>query len=211
MGLKQGLFVTLEGPDGSGKSTQRALLAQALRAFGYKVVETREPGGSPLAERIRKLVLDPANKGLRNGTELLLFEAARFQHVEDSIRPALAKGCVVLCDRFTDSTVAYQGAGRALAKADVAWLNRFACSGLKPDLTLVYDLGVKEGLRRARRAKGKADRMEKVAQGFHARVRLAFRAMARKEPKRMKLLAVNGRAPHAIAEEGLALILKRLP
>jgi dTMP kinase len=207
---KKGLFVTLEGPDGSGKSTQRRLLAAALRKKGCKVVETREPGGSPLAEKIRALVLDPANHGFAHGTELLLFEAARCQHVEDTIRPALRQGSVVLCDRFTDSTMAYQGAGRALHKADVAWLNRFATAGLKPDLTLIYDLGAQQGLTRAKRLKGHADRMESADLAFHRRVRAAFKAIARAEPRRAKLIAVEGRSPQAVAEAGLALIQGRL-
>lgn len=208
---KKGLFVTLEGPDGSGKSTQRRLLAAALRKSGYKVVETREPGGSPLAEKIRALVLDNKNQGFVAGTELLLFEAARCQHVADLILPALEKGAVVLCDRFTDSTVAYQGAGRALRRADVLWLNRFASAGLKPDITLVYDLSPQEGLRRARRFKGRADRMETADLAFHRRVRSAFRSLARSQSRRVKLIRVDGQSPQAIADEGLVLMLKRLP
>lgn len=208
---KKGLFVTLEGPDGSGKSTQRRLLAAALRKSGYKVVETREPGGSPLAEKIRDLVLDPKNQGLVAGAELLLFEAARCQHVADLILPALKKGAVVLCDRFTDSTLAYQGAGRALRQADVLWLNRFATAGLKPDLTLVYDLGAQEGLKRARRLKGRSDRMEKADLAFHRRVGSAFRRLARTQSRRVKLIRVDGQSPQAIADQGLVLMLKWLP
>jgi dTMP kinase len=207
---KRGLFVTLEGPDGSGKSTQRRLLAAALRKSGRKVLETREPGGSPLAERIRDLVLDPRFKGFKPGTELLLFEAARFQHVEDTIRPALAKGWVVLCDRFTDSTLAYQGAGRSLPLASVRWLNAFATQGLKPDLTLVYDLGVAEGLRRAKRFKGGSDRMERVKGAFHRAVRAAFLRLAKAEPRRVKLIKVAGLGPEAVAAAGLQHLLKRL-
>lgn len=207
---KKGLFVTLEGPDGAGKSTQRRLLAAALRQKGHKVIETREPGGSPLAEKIRELVLDPKHQGFGPLTELLLFEAARAQHVQDTILPALKKGAVVLCDRFIDSTSAYQGAGRALKAADVEWLNRFATAGLKPHLTLVYDLGAKEGLRRARRLKGHADRMESADLAFHRRVGLAFRALARKEPRRVKLIAVAGRSAEAVAEAGMAWLQRRL-
>lgn len=207
---KKGLFVTLEGPDGSGKSTQRRLLAAALRKSGHKVVETREPGGSPLAEAIRAMVLDPKHHGFTDATELLLFEAARAQHVADTITPALAKGAVVLCDRFIDSTSAYQGAGRALKPAVVSWLNHFASGGLKPGLTLVYDLKETEGLRRARRLKGHADRMERADLGFHRRVRSAFRSLAKREPKRVKLIKVDGQSPEAVAEQGLALIARRL-
>jgi dTMP kinase len=207
---KKGLFVTLEGPDGAGKSTQRRLLAAALRKAGHKVVETREPGGSPLAEVIRALVLDPKHHGLTDRAELLLFEAARAQHVADTILPALKVGAVVLCDRFSDSTLAYQGAGRALKRADVEWLNRFATAGLAPDLTLVFDLGSAEGLRRAKRLKGSADRMEQADLAFHRRVRAAFLALARSAPRRVKRLAVDGKTPEAVAAEGLALISKKL-
>lgn len=207
---KTGLFVTLEGPDGSGKSTQRRLLAAELRRNGFKVVETREPGGSPLAEKIRALLLDSKNQGLGNGTELLLFEAARFQHIQDTILPALVQGKVVLCDRFTDSTLAYQGAGRAISLKDVAALNRFATQGLKPDLTLVYDLSAEEGLRRSRKRGQRADRMERAALSFHRRVRKAYRALARTQPGRVKLIPVQGQAPEAVAAQGLALIARKL-
>lgn len=207
---KKGLFVTLEGPDGAGKSTQRRLLAAALRKARFVVVETREPGGSKLAEVIRELVLNPKHRGLTDRTELLLFEAARAQHVADTIVPALAKGKVVLCDRFTDSTVAYQGAGRALKRGEVAWLNRFATAGLKPHLTLVYDRDAAEGVRRSKHASGKADRMEKAGQSFHARVRAAFKRMAAAEPRRIKRIVVDGKTPKSVADEGLALILKKL-
>lgn len=204
--------MSLEGPDGSGKSTQRALLAKHLRAFGYDVVETREPGGSPVAERIRELLLDAKLKGLRAGAELLLFEAARLQHVHDTILPALAAGKVVLCDRFTDSTTAYQGAGRAVDPKAVAWLNRIATGGLQPGLTLVYDLGVSQGLQRARRAKGGAkDRMERADKAFHGRVRAAFLAMAKAQPRRVKRIEVDGRTPQQVLELGLTLVLERLP
>jgi dTMP kinase len=208
---KTGLFVSLEGPDGSGKSTQRALLAEHLRRFGYAVVETREPGGSPAAERIRALLLDAKLKGLRAGAELLLFEAARLQHVHDTILPALAAGKVVLCDRFIDSTTAYQGAGRAMDPKAVAWLNRIATGGLKPDLTLCYDLGVSQGLKRAHQAKGRKDRMEQADRAFHVRVRAAFLALEKREPRRVKRIEVDGLSPHQVLERGLALVLGRLP
>jgi dTMP kinase len=207
---KSGLFVTLEGPDGSGKSTQRRLLAAELRKNGFKVVETREPGGSPLAEKIRALLLDIKNQGLGHRTELLLFEAARFQHLQDTVLPALKQGQVVLCDRFSDSTVAYQGAGRAIALKDVQALNRFATQGLKPDLTLVYDLSAEEGLRRSRKRGQRADRMEAAAMGFHRRVRAAYLRLAKAEPRRIKVIAVQAKTPQAVAAEGLAAIARKL-
>jgi dTMP kinase len=180
-----------------------------LRSFGYGVVETREPGGSPAAERIRTLLLDAKLKGLRAGAELLLFEAARLQHVHDTILPALAAGKVVLCDRFTDSTVAYQGAGRAMDPKAVTWLNGIATGGLKPDLTLLYDLA--NGLSRAHKAKGGKDRMELADKAFHARVRAAFLKIAKAEPRRVKRIDVAGKNPQQVVELGLALVLERLP
>jgi dTMP kinase len=207
---KAGLFVSLEGPDGSGKSTQAGLLAKALRAQGYDVLLTRQPGGSALAAPIRALLLDPAMKGLTPGAELLLFAADRRQHVADTLKPALAQGKVVLCDRYTDSTRAYQGAGRALKPADVAWLNRFASDGLAPKLTLLYDIPVAEGLKRAHRHKGGLDRMEQSARSYFERVRRGFLAIAKAEPRRVKRLAVAGRSPEAIAAEGLEHLLKAL-
>jgi dTMP kinase len=207
---RKGLFVTLEGPDGSGKSTQAKLLAEKLRKAGYRCVLTREPGGSPLAEKIRRLLLDPAHGKLRDGAELLLFEAARFQHVKDTVLPALAAGTVVLCDRFVDSTTAYQVNGRGLKAAHVAWLNRFGSAGLKPDLTLFFDIPVAEGLRRAQKAKGGKDRMERIERGFRERVRQGFLSLARREPRRVKRLAVMDQTPAQVAERAWALLAPKL-
>lgn len=207
----KGLFVTLEGPDGSGKSTQRRLLAERLRAWGRDVVETREPGGSPLAEKIRDLLLDGKNHGLTPAAELLLFEAARSQHVRDTIRPALERGAVVLCDRFTDSTLAYQGAGRGLEGAPVEALNRFATGGLEPDLTLLYDIVPQAGLARAKSHKGGDDRMEAADLAFHGRVRRAYLDLAAAAPGRIRVLPVEDRTPQELAEAGLAAIRGMLP
>ncbi len=210
MTKRKGLFVTLEGPDGSGKSTQARLLLSRLRRAGRPAVLTREPGGSPLAEKIRALLLDPDHQGLWSGAELLLFEAARFQHVHDTVLPALAGGTVVICDRYIDSTTAYQAAGRGLRAGDVAWLNRFGSAGLRPDLTLLFDISVAEGLRRASRAKGGRDRMERTQQAFRERVRRSFLALARREPRRIKRLVVGGRSPEDVADEAWALLVPRL-
>lgn len=210
MSRRKGLFVTLEGPDGSGKSTQARLLTEKLREAGYKTVLTREPGGSPLAEKIRGLLLDPANRDLTDGAELLLFEAARNQHVHDTVLPALAQGKVVLCDRFVDSTTAYQVAGRGLRAAEVAWLNRYGSSGLKPDLTLCFDIPVAEGLRRAKQAKGGRDRMEQTERAFRERVRRGFLALARREPRRIKRINVSGRAVDDVAAEAWSLLAAKL-
>jgi dTMP kinase len=207
---KGGLFVTLEGPDGSGKSTQQRLLAERLRAKGVEVLPTREPGGSELAERIRSLLLDSKQHGLHPKAELLLFEAARAQHVHDSILPALKRGAVVLCDRFTDSSLAYQGAGRSLDLSEVRRLNAFATGGLEPDLTLYYDVDVELGLARARGHKQGSDRMEEADLDFHRRVRQAYLDLAGAEPARVRIIPVGQRSPEALCEDGLSKILERL-
>ena len=152
-----GLFITLEGPEGAGKSTNREYLAELLMQAGIEVVLTREPGGTPLAERIRELLLAPDSEVMAVDTELLLMFAARAQHLAGVIRPALARGAVVLCDRFTDATYAYQGGGRGLAYERIAILEQFVQGDLRPDLTLVFDLPVEVGLARAA-ARGKLDR-----------------------------------------------------
>src|SRR5450755_2342270 len=148
---RRGLFLTLEGPDGSGKSTQARLLAERIRATGREVLETREPGGTPIGMQIRRVLLDARNQELCPTAELLLMFAARAQNVDQAILPALAEGRVVLSDRFTDSTLVYQGAGRGLG-ADVVYdVDRIACRGLVPDLTFLIDIDVETGLARAHR------------------------------------------------------------
>jgi dTMP kinase len=203
---KTGLLVTLEGSDGAGKTTQALLLAAALKRAGRKVCLTKEPGGSPLSARIRALLLDPDMRGLQAGAELLLFAADRRQHVSDTIAPALRRGDIVLCDRFTDSTLAYQGAGRAVAGPEVAWITRFAAQGLVPDLTLFFDLPVAEGLLRARKRKGSLDRMEGMEPATLERVRRAFLGLHRREPGRMKRIQVLGRRPEEICAEAMGLL-----
>lgn len=161
-----GLFITLEGPEGAGKSTNRDYLAMCLRAAGIEVLLTREPGGTPLAERIRELLLAPSDEPMAADTELLLVFAARAQHLAKVIRPALARGCVVLCDRFTDATYAYQGGGRGLSQQRIAELERFVQGDLRPDLTLLFDLPVEQGLARAA-ARGRLDRFEQEQRSLY--------------------------------------------
>jgi dTMP kinase len=167
------LFITLEGPEGAGKSTNREYLAERLRAAGIEVVLTREPGGTPLAERIREVLLAPVDEVMNPDTELLLVFAARAQHLAEVIRPALARGAVVLCDRFTDSTYAYQGGGRGLSLERIATLETFVQGDLRPDLTLIFDLPVEVGLARAS-ARGRLDRFELEGRTFFDAVRSAF-------------------------------------
>ena len=182
-----GLFITLEGPEGAGKSTNREYLAERLTSAGCDVLLTREPGGTPLAERIRELLLTPSAEPMAADTELLLVFAARAQHLAQVIRPALAAGKVVLCDRFTDATYAYQGGGRGLSLERIALLEGFVQGSLRPDLTLVFDLPVEVGLARAA-ARGRLDRFEQEAQDFFEAVRQAYLARAPQTPARYRLL-----------------------
>ena len=182
-----GLFITLEGPEGAGKSTNRDYLAERLRSAGCEVVLTREPGGTPLAERIRELLLAPSDEPMAVDTELLLVFAARAQHLAQVIRPALTAGRVVLCDRFTDATYAYQGGGRGLSQERIAQLEAFVQGGLRPDLTLVFDLPVEVGLARAQ-ARGRLDRFEQEAQAFFEAVRRTYLERASLAPGRYRVL-----------------------
>jgi len=207
---RPGLFVTFEGIEGSGKSTQCMRLAKALREHGYRVVETREPGGTALAEQIRDLLLHPRiAEPISAETEACLILAARAQHVAHVIEPALRAGTVVLCDRFTDSTLAYQGFARGLKLADLRALNHVATRGITPALTLLFDLPVTIGLTRRRREGEPQNRLDREATRFHERVRAGFRTLARREPRRIKIL--NGRQePDRLAREVETIVLKSL-
>lgn len=179
----QGLFVSFEGPEGAGKTTQARRLADSLQAIGYQVVLTREPGGTPLAEAIRDLVLGQTTTGgsvMSAATEALLFTAARSDHVERLIRPALAEGKVVICDRFTGSTMAYQGGGRGVDSEALAAAQLLATDGLTPDLTLLLDLPVREGLARrfADRDGDAPNRLDTETDAFHERVRATYLRLA---------------------------------
>ena len=182
-----GLFITLEGPEGAGKSTNREYLAECLRRQGMDVLLTREPGGTPLAERIRELLLAPSAEPMASDTELLLVFAARAQHLAQVIRPALERGCVVLCDRFTDATYAYQGGGRGLSTSRIAVLEAFVQGDLRPDLTLIFDLPVEVGLARAA-ARGRLDRFEQEGQAFFQAVRQAYLQRAAAQPQRYRII-----------------------
>ncbi len=182
-----GHFITFEGVEGCGKTTQIELLKTHLESKGYSVLVTREPGGVPIAEAIRAVLLDTGHDAMAPVTELLLYEAARAQIVEEIIRPALEAGRIVLCDRFADSTTAYQGAGRGLPMEEIERLHHLATRGVWPNLTFVLDLPVEQGLERAR-VRGRADRMEQQALEFHRRVRLGFLEIAAREPRRVKVI-----------------------
>lgn len=185
-----GTFVTFEGVDGVGKTTQCALLCRALEESGREVVRLREPGGTALGENIRALLLDPACDRMDPVCELLLYEAARAQLVGEVVRPALARGCVVVSDRFFDSTLAYQGFGRDLDTQLVDRANDLGCAGCRPDRTLVLDMSPERAFERATRSG--ADRMEREGVDFQRRVRDGFAYAARREPQRIRVLSADG-------------------
>ncbi len=189
--MRKARLITVEGIEGVGKSTHLGFIHDWLKAQGVKVLITREPGGTPLAERIRELLLDASNEQLPAVSELLLMFAARASHVEHVIRPALAAGTWVLCDRFTDASYAYQGGGRKLPMQHIAMLERWVLRGLKPDLTLLLDAPVQVGIRRMR-GRGQRDRFELEHKVFFERVRRAYRARARREPLRIGLIRADG-------------------
>nr|WP_301300182.1 dTMP kinase [Pseudomonas chlororaphis] len=201
------MFITLEGPEGAGKSTNREYLAERLRAAGIEVLLTREPGGTPLAERIREVLLTPGDEVMNPDTELLLVFAARAQHLAEVIRPALARGAVVLCDRFTDSTYAYQGGGRGLSVERIATLEQFVQGKLRPDLTLVFDLPVEVGLARAS-ARGRLDRFEQEGRVFFDAVRQAYLKRAAADPARY--LLVDAAQPLSQVQQALDALLPKL-
>ena len=196
--------MTLEGPEGAGKSTNREYLAERLRACGVDVVLTREPGGTPLAERIRELLLTPADEPMAVDTELLLVFAARAQHLAQVIRPALERGAVVLCDRFTDATYAYQGGGRGLSIERIAQLEAFVQGELRPDLTLIFDLPVEVGLARAA-ARGRLDRFEQEGLRFFESVRRAYLERAKAAPSRYRIIDA-GQPLNVVQQDVQALI-----
>lgn len=190
--MTRGLFITLEGGEGSGKSTQSKLLQAKLESEGHSVVTTREPGGSPGAEAIRSLLVTGATDRWDGMTEALLLFAARRDHVERTIKPALDSGAIVICDRFTDSTMAYQGYGHDLGRAPVEQLNKIALNDFKPDITLILDLSVEEGLKRAVSRGGDEQRYEDMDVAFHHRLREGFIDIAKRDPNRCHVIDATG-------------------
>lgn len=182
------MFITFEGPDGSGKSTQIKLLAETLTALGHTVLLTREPGGTAIGEQVRNLLHDRQHHAMHPRAEVLLFAAARAQLVAEKIRPHLAAGGLVLSDRFYDSTFAYQGYGHGLDLDDLRRLTQIATGGLKPDLTLLFDVDAETGLRRRQQGGGEWTRLDALALEFHQRVRAGYLALARNEPERWRIL-----------------------
>jgi dTMP kinase len=214
----RGRFITFEGLDGCGKSTQMEKLAGVLHAQGLSVVVTREPGGTATGEKIRRLLLDTATAGLSPLAELALMFASRAQHIAEVIQPALAEGSIVLCDRFTDSTEAYQGGGRKLGSQPVLELHRILCGNLQPDLTILMDSDVAASVERARRrnkahttknGRGKNDenRFEQESRAFFGRVHSAYLAIAARESQRVVLVDARGTAKETHAR--IAEIVRR--
>jgi dTMP kinase len=195
--MQRGQFITFEGIDGSGKTTQFRMLGAWLREQGRTVIETVEPGGTAIGQQIRKILLDPENAAIQPRTELLLYFASRAQNVDEVIRPGLACGAVVLCDRFTDSTLVYQGAGRGIDTNLVLGLDRIACEDLKPDITFLIDIDLETGLMRAKRRNERVgqseSRIDDESTAFHERVRQGYLVLAKSEPERF--VVIDGRAP----------------
>ena len=214
--IPQGFFITLEGGEGAGKSTLQSQLADYLIANGYEVVKTREPGGSQLGEAIRTWLLDSNNSfKIAPRAELLLFLAARAQHIKELIEPALKAGKIVLCDRFNDSTIAYQGAARGLDIKSAQKLCQFVCEKIQPQLTLFLDVDPKQGLLRSQKLSkehaesGKLDRIESEEIKFHEEVRKAFLALAKREPFRIYRIDAN-KSQSAVLEEAIRALDKLL-
>jgi len=203
----RGAFFTLEGPEGSGKSTQILHLGTALRKAGYSVIATREPGGTKVAEAIRHTLLSArSQEHITHETEALLVLAARSQHVAHLIEPALAQGSIVLCDRFADSTFAYQGFGRGLSLLWLKAANRTATRGLTPHLTLLLDVPASIGLTRRGKARGHLNRLDRESMMFHRRVRRGFLRLAAQTPRRIKVINAN-RPIEVVRAEIEALVL----
>jgi dTMP kinase len=200
----RGKFVSLEGGEGAGKSTLLAGLREYVEQHGFKLVQTREPGGTSLGEAVRGIVLDPARSDLAAETELLLMFASRAQLVREVIEPALSAGQWVLCDRFADASYAYQGGGRGQPVERIAELERWACAGVKPDLTLLLDLPVATGRARAA-GRGDADRIEIEADAFFERVRASYRERAAAEPGRFRVIDASQLPAAVLQEATLAL------
>lgn len=207
--MKKGLFISFEGPDGAGKTSVLQGLLPKLATFGMDLETTREPGGVAIAEGIRSLILNPENTTMDDKTELLLYIAARRQHLKERILPALEDGKLLLVDRFIDSSVAYQGFGRGLNVEDINWLNTYATDGLVPDLTLYFDIEVEEGLARiAKNRHHDVDRLDMETVDMHERVRQGYLSMLDRYPNRIVKVDASQELELVIAD-ALAIITER--
>jgi dTMP kinase len=205
--MSAGRFITLEGIEGAGKSTVARLLRDALSQRGLEVILTREPGGTPLAERVRQIVLEQQGESVSPAAETLLMFAARAIHLDNLIRPALERGAWVICDRFTDATRAYQGMGRGVSRDWIEQLAREVHRGLEPDRTLLLDLPVEEGLARARQRSGAVatDRFEEESVQFFERVRAGYHSLARSAPERIRIIDASRPLPE-VEQQALAAL-----
>ena len=205
----RGAFLSMEGPDGSGKGTQLEKLADLLDRYGFEVVRTREPGGTPIGEKIRQILLDRENTGMADETEALLYAASRAQHVREVIRPAVKAGKVVLCDRFVDSSAAYQGGGRRMGVDRILQINEAAVDGTMPDLTVYLDIDHRKAMAR-RCAASVPDRMEMEAESFHARVEDGYHQLIAKDPGRFAVVNAEGTREEIAAEIAEKVLSKLL-
>jgi dTMP kinase len=194
-----GLFITFEGPDGAGKTTQVKAFAEKLSALGHEVVLTREPGGTAISDEIRSLILDPAHTEMADFAEVLLYAASRAQHVQEKIKPSLKSGKIVVCDRFVEASVAYQGYGLGIDIERIKAINQFATGGLIPDRTYLLDLSVAEGRERLQ-ARAGLDRIEQKGAAYHERVRQGFLEIAKEHPQRIRVIDAK-RPVNKMAEE----------
>ena len=197
MKIKKGIFITIEGGEGTGKTTQTKFLIKYLVSRGYEVVLSQEPGATRVGRVIRRVLLDPKHTEIDKFCELFLYMADRAQHVKEVIIPAIKEGKVVISDRFMDATVAYQGFGRGISRDLITALNQIATRGTKPDLTICIDLGARKGLKRAG-VRSSYDRVESEGIDFHSKVRRGYLSLAKKEPRRIKLINGTG-SPHKIS------------
>lgn len=204
------MFITLEGPDGSGKSMQIPLLAEFIRQRGYEVLTTREPGGTSIGDQIRQVIMKLGNTSMHPRTEILLFCAARAQIVEEVLKPALARGVVVISDRYADSTLAYQGYGHNVELNDLRQLLAFVTGGLKPDLTLLLDVDATIGLQRRQNSGGEWNRLDAYALDFHKRVREGYHELAKAEPQRWETIDA-AQSPEMVQSAIQKIIEARLP
>ena len=203
------MFITLEGPEGSGKTSKITPLGEFIRQRGYKVLTTREPGGTAIGDQVRAVLCDLAHTNMAPRAETLLFQAARAQLVEQVIRPALAAGEIVICDRYADSTLAYQGYGQGGDLVQIRDLVNYATGGLKPDLTLLFDLDVEEGLRRKQNNPVEWNRLDAYALAYHKRVRQGYLELARQEPARWVIVDA-GQSPAAVQADLVRIVSDRL-
>lgn len=207
--MKQGTLISIEGPEGAGKSSVLEALLPRLENAGIAYITTREPGGVEIAEKIREVILDPSHTEMDPKTELLLYIASRRQHLAERVLPALEAGKLVIMDRFIDSSVAYQGFGRGLEVADIEWLNQFATDGLKPNRTFYFDIDVEEGLARiAKSASREVNRLDLEGLSLHQKVRQGYLAILEKEPQRV--VKIDASQPFDQVVEDTWLLLKEI-